>query len=121
MKNRFWAGKTLILALLSVSVTACGNGLPFGHKQADAGTLQSSISDPQARAFYQARQWKAAWDNKAEKQLLDIIAGAPANGLISAHARSPRTAFTSIGFCHSNSFSHAVSVNDSSPVAITSR
>ena len=81
MTSRFWAGKTLILALLSVSVTACGNGLPFGRKQADGSTLQSSISDPQARAFYQARQWKAAWDRKAEKQLLDIIAGAPANGL----------------------------------------
>jgi murein L,D-transpeptidase YcbB/YkuD len=81
VKSGIWAGKTLILALLSVSVTACGNGLPFGHKQADGSTLQSSISDPQARAFYQARQWQPAWDKKAEKQLLDIIAGAPANGL----------------------------------------
>ena len=81
MKSGIWAGKTLILALLSVSVTACGNGLPFGHKQADGSTLHSSISDPQARAFYEARQWKPAWDKKSEKQLLDIIAGAPANGL----------------------------------------
>jgi len=81
VKSGIWAGKTLILALLSVSVTACGNGLPFGHEQADGSTLRSSISDPQARAFYQARQWKPAWDKKAEKQLLDIIAGAPANGL----------------------------------------
>src|SRR5690242_5839552 len=76
-----WAGKTLILALLSVSISACGSDLPFGTKQADAGSLQSSITDPQARAFYQARQWKDAWDKKAESQLLDIIAGAPANGL----------------------------------------
>lgn len=76
-----WAGKALILAQLSVSISSCGSGLPFGNKQADAGSLQSTVTDPQARAFYQARQWKDAWDKNAEKQLLDIIAGAPANGL----------------------------------------
>jgi murein L,D-transpeptidase YcbB/YkuD len=81
VKSRSWAGKPLILALLSVSISACGNGLPFGDKQVDGGTLQSSITDPQVRAFYQARQWKGAWDKKSQKQLLDIIAGAPANGL----------------------------------------
>jgi L,D-transpeptidase YcbB len=81
VKSCSWAGKTLILALFSVSLSACGNGLPFGHKQADGSSLQSSVSDPQVRAFYQGRQWKAAWDKKSEKQLRDIIAGAPANGL----------------------------------------
>ena len=81
MKTSSRAGKALILALLSVSISACGNGLPLGNKQADAGSLQSSITDPQGRAFYEARQWKDAWDGKTEKQLLDIIAGAPANGL----------------------------------------
>lgn len=75
------AGKALILALLSVSISGCDNDLPFGRKHADSGSLQSSVSDPQVRAFYEARQWKAAWDGKAEKQLLAIIAGAPANGL----------------------------------------
>jgi L,D-transpeptidase YcbB len=78
---RSWAGKALILALLSVSISACSDGLPFGNKQADAGSLQSTITDPQARAFYQARQWKDAWDKRAEKQLLEIIGGAPSNGL----------------------------------------
>jgi murein L,D-transpeptidase YcbB/YkuD len=79
MRSR--AGKALILALLSVSISACGSGLPFGSKHADAGSLQSSVSDPQVRAFYEARQWQAAWDGKAQKELLAIIAGAPANGL----------------------------------------
>jgi len=74
-------GKALILALCSVSLVSCRNGLPFGNQQAEPGSLQTSITDPQARAFYQARQWKDAWDKKAEKQLLEIIAGAPANGL----------------------------------------
>jgi murein L,D-transpeptidase YcbB/YkuD len=81
VKIRTRAGKALILALFSVSVSACGNGSFLGSKHADASSLQSSVSEPQARAFYEARQWKAAWDHKAERQLLDIIAGAPANGL----------------------------------------
>jgi L,D-transpeptidase YcbB len=79
MRSR--AGKALTLALLSASISGCGSGFPFGGGHADAGSLQSSITDPQARTFYQARQWKAAWDGKAEKQLLQIIAAAPANGL----------------------------------------
>ena len=75
------AGQALILALLSLSLPACGNGPVFQGKKADASSLQSSARDPQVRAFYQARQWKTAWDKKSEKQLLDIIAGAPSNGL----------------------------------------
>jgi L,D-transpeptidase YcbB len=74
-------GKALILALCSVSIASCDSGLPFGNKPADAGSLQSSVKDPQARAFYQARQWKDAWDKKTEKQLVRIIGNAPANGL----------------------------------------
>ena len=80
MKSSSWAGKAIILALFSASLSACGNG-PIFRKDADASSLQSSVTDPQARAFYQARQWKAAWDGKSEKQLLDIIASAPTNGL----------------------------------------
>jgi murein L,D-transpeptidase YcbB/YkuD len=68
------AGKALILALFCVSAAAC-------HKQADTASLQSSVSDPQARTFYEARQWKAAWDKKSEKALIDIIDQAPTNGL----------------------------------------
>ena len=81
MKSCSWAGKTLILALCTVSLSACGSGVPFAGKQADAASLQSNVTDPGARAFYQAREWKDAWDRKSEKQLLEIIAGAPANGL----------------------------------------
>ncbi|MCL6729611.1 L,D-transpeptidase family protein [Sphingomonas hankyongi] len=33
------------------------------------------------RAFYQARQWQAAWDRKSEKVLLGTIGGALAHGL----------------------------------------
>lgn len=50
-------------------------------RQADSADLQSGITDPQARGFYQARQWADAWDKKSEEQLVAIIANAPANGL----------------------------------------
>ncbi len=80
MKASNCVGRALILALFCVSASACDR-LPFGRKHADTSTLQSTASDPQVRAFYETRQWKAAWDNKSEKALLDIIAQAPANGL----------------------------------------
>ena len=81
MKSCVWAGKTLILAALSVSIAACGNALPGGSGKAESAALQSSVTDPQARAFYQAREWKDAWDRKSEKALVAIIAQAPAHGL----------------------------------------
>ena len=81
MKIEPWVGKALTLALLCLSLPACGNGPVLGGEHTDAASLQSSVTDPQVRAFYQARQWKNAWDKKAERQLLAIIAGAPANGL----------------------------------------
>jgi murein L,D-transpeptidase YcbB/YkuD len=73
-------GKALILALCSVSIASCHGGSPFGRKHADS-VEQSSVTDPQTRAFYEARQWKAAWDGKSEKALVDVINQAPANGL----------------------------------------
>ncbi len=81
MKSSVWAGKALILAGLSVSIAACGDNLPFGGAKAESAALQSTVGDPQARAFYGAREWKDAWDTKSEKALVAIIAGAPANGL----------------------------------------
>src|SRR3982750_759996 len=81
VNTSFGAGKTLLLALFCVSASACGNvGLP-GSGQAGDAVVQSTVHDPQARAFYEARQWKPAWDRKSEKALLAIIAAAPANGL----------------------------------------
>ena len=47
----------------------------------ESAALRADASDPRIRAFYEARQWQAAWDSKSEKALLDIIAEAPANGL----------------------------------------
>jgi len=74
-------GKALILALFSVVLAGCGNKPAVNPKQVDSSALQSQARDPQVRAFYQARQWQAAWDKKAESTLLDILERAPANGL----------------------------------------
>ena len=79
MRIRNRAGKALILALSSVSLAACDGGSPFDGGQATVA--QSSVQDPQARAFYEARQWEAAWDGKNEEALTEIIGGAMAHGL----------------------------------------
>ncbi len=79
VKSPLWGGKALILALFSVAVSACGSNSPFGHGQADRNSLQTS--DPQVRAFYQARQGNTTWDKKSEHALLEIIKQAPTNGL----------------------------------------
>jgi hypothetical protein len=81
VKIRTRSGKAVILALFSASLSACGNGPILGGNHQDASSLQSTVSDPQVRVFYEARQWKTAWDKKATNQLLDIIASAPTNGL----------------------------------------
>lgn len=80
VKSCLWAGKALIPALLSVCISACGSSFSFGHKQPDSSSLQAS-SDLQARAFYQARQGKPAWDKSSEQALIGIINQAPTNGL----------------------------------------
>jgi murein L,D-transpeptidase YcbB/YkuD len=61
---RLSAGKAVILALFSVSVAACDRG---GNSTNQPGT---SASDSQV-----------AWTKKTEKQLLQAIQNAPANGL----------------------------------------
>jgi murein L,D-transpeptidase YcbB/YkuD len=80
VQNRI--GKAIALALLSVSVAACGNGNPLGSapRTVDAQVLRE-VSDPQVRAFYAARNGERVWNGKSEKQLIEIIDGAPANGL----------------------------------------
>jgi murein L,D-transpeptidase YcbB/YkuD len=75
------AGKALILALFCVSAAACGSRSGVQPKQVDPAALQSEVRGPLERAFYQARQWQAAWDGKSEKELLAIVGQAPANGL----------------------------------------
>ena len=66
-------GKTVALALLSVSLVSCGN------KGVDPDALGAAGTD--VRAFYNARENKPAWDDKSEKRIAEIIGGAPTHGL----------------------------------------
>ena len=78
MKARDRAGKALILALFCVSLASCGGG---GGDQLSPSILQAQTNDPQVRAFYETRQWRAAWDGDNEKALMRIIGGAMTHGL----------------------------------------
>ena len=81
MRTSSGAGKTLLLALLCATVSACGKGPLLSESRAGTEISLPSAADPQVRAFYAARQGEAAWDRKSEKRLLAVIAHAPENGL----------------------------------------
>ena len=68
-------GKAVALALLSVSLTNCGNS-----KQVDAAAIGADAG-ANVRAFYETRDWQTAWDGNSEKQLIEVIDGAPGHGL----------------------------------------
>jgi len=70
-------GKAVALALLSVSLSACGN---LFSDRIDAEALGAEASSD-VRAFYEARQWQRAWDGGAAKQLVEVLDGAAAHGL----------------------------------------
>ena len=78
----FGFGRVVSLALLSVLLAACGDALGSGTPaEVDAGILRSEAAGPQARAFYEARNWTAAWDEGSADQLEEAVANAPAHGL----------------------------------------
>lgn len=75
-------GRAVGLALFSVLIVSCGDGLGRGSApSADVSTLKSEVQGPQARAFYEARGWAVAWDEGSAEQLREALAGAPAHGL----------------------------------------
>ena len=75
-------GRAISLALFSVTLATCGDG-PIGGLAGDSGftVSRSGVDGPEARAFYEARNWAAAWDDKAADQLQEALANAPAHGL----------------------------------------
>ncbi len=77
MRVHYRIGKTVALALLSVSYAGCSN--PFSN---DPGRVDAeALADPEVRTFYEARTGQAAWDGKSRKQLVEIIGEAPKHGL----------------------------------------
>lgn len=80
MRVHIGIGKAVALALFALPLTSCGNPFDRDPKQVDAGSLGKDAS-ADVRAFYEARQWQAAWDGKAEKQLQQVLDGAASHGL----------------------------------------
>ena len=80
VRVHYGIGKAVALALFSVSLSSCGNPFNRDPKVVDAQSLGVDASGD-VRAFYEGRNWQAAWDGKTEKQILEIIDGAPTHGL----------------------------------------
>ena len=80
MRVQYGIGKAVALALFSVSLSSCGNPFDRDPKVVDAQSLGVDASG-EVRAFYEGRNWQAAWDGTTEKQILEIIDGAPTHGL----------------------------------------
>ena len=74
-------GKAFLLAFTALSLVACDSGSALGSGAKGRTIAEASVSDRDARTFYAARQWKSAWQDDQQKQLLQIIEGASAHGL----------------------------------------
>ncbi len=75
------SGRAVVLALFSIAMVGCDTKPSVQPKQVEASSLQSAVTDPQVRAFYETRQWQPVWDQNSERQLLDILEQAPMHGL----------------------------------------
>jgi murein L,D-transpeptidase YcbB/YkuD len=74
--------------LLITLASACGSGgsSPSAAQEAaaaavPAGELRSAAKDQSVERFYEARQWQAAWNDAAERQLRQALANRAAHGL----------------------------------------
>jgi murein L,D-transpeptidase YcbB/YkuD len=78
-------GRHLSLALFCVALAACGDssggGIAAGPQSVDSRTLRAQADGPRTRAFYEARGWTAAWDDRSAGQVQAAIGKAVAHGL----------------------------------------
>ena len=84
--------KYLIAASMAalLATTACdrGGNLPgdeaadkVAPKEVSADALRAAVKDPRVRQFYEARQWKAAWNEDQARELTEALRSAPQHGL----------------------------------------
>lgn len=74
-------GRAICLALCSVLLVTCGDNDSRDPPGGGFEVSPSDVTGSQARAFYEARHWAAAWDDDAAEELEKAIANAPAHGL----------------------------------------
>ena len=73
----------ILAALLAASlVTACDSGISLpGTNQVSAGALRKAATDERVQAFYEARQWEAAWSDGKTRELMEAIKAADKHGI----------------------------------------
>ena len=81
MKPRSRVGGAFALALFILSTAGCGSKPGVQPKQVQTADLQSTVTDPEVRAFYQAGQWRPVWDRKSERELLTALGQSTQQGL----------------------------------------
>jgi murein L,D-transpeptidase YcbB/YkuD len=68
--------------LLFALAAACGSGgSPSSAAAVPVSELKSAAQDQSVRNFYEGRQWKAAWNEQAERQLREALGNRAAHGL----------------------------------------
>ena len=67
------------VSLAALIASGCNQGSGSGGSQAaeqvDPAQLQSAVTDPPSRKFYEARNWAAAWNDEQAKALEQAIGG----------------------------------------------
>jgi murein L,D-transpeptidase YcbB/YkuD len=73
------------VSLAALIATGCDKGSGSGGGEAaspiDGGQLQTAVTDPPSRAFYQARNWASAWNDDQAKALEAAIRDAPRHAI----------------------------------------
>ena len=80
-----------VAALLAATGCDRGPDLPGDQaaegvepKQVSAEALRAAVKDPRVRQFYEAREWKAAWNEDQARELAEALRAAPRHGLEAA-------------------------------------
>ena len=76
-------------AVMAVATAACDSGIVQGEAaqaapRVPAEALRAAVSDKQARAFYESRQWQPAWNDADAETLRKALSEAPRHGLSAA-------------------------------------
>ncbi len=80
--------RIVLIASAMVALAACNvqpgtsdGGAAAQPTEVDAETLRGAVSDTQARRFYEAREWRAAWSAPAAAALTQALSAAGRHGL----------------------------------------
>ena len=78
-KHMVGAALAAVLAVTAACSSGEGTGTPTVDVAAD--DLRNAVSNDEARAFYEARDWQAAWTDEQANALVEKMKDAPRHGL----------------------------------------